>query len=814
MKIDLHVHSKFSSKPSQWFLQKLGCPESFVEPEQVYRLARQKGMDMVTISDHNVIDGAVAIAHLPGVFISEEISALFPEDGCKVHVLAWRIDERIHQDLQRMRRNIYELVDYLRDKNIPHGLAHPLYATNDKLDLLHLEKLLVLFNTFEVNGTRDSMQNNNLRKILELLDAASIDHLADKHNIAPYGAEPWKKCLTGGSDDHSGLNIARIFTEVEDAQSREEFFLGISQGRSRPRGEHASPKTMAHNLYGIGFQFFKDRYKLQPDVNKDKFLKFLDLLLSPESPDPKGLGGLYARAVASVRHSRLMQQEKTIPDNPTDLFRHKANEIFRKDSELLERARCSVEYSGQAEEHWFDFVNRTAHSVLAHYAEKLLNTVTSANIFELFQTMASSGALYTALSPYFVAYNLFTKDRAFCRKALGRALALRDLPEARDMTKQPFKLAHFTDTFFETNGVAMTMQEHVRLVEQNQDKGKDLTVITCHPVRNWDSPRVRNFKPIGEYDLPEYPELKLLYPPVLEMLSWIYENEFTHIHVATPGPVGLTGLLIARILKLPIAGTYHTALPQYTGQLTGDHAMEELMWRFMIWFYNEMDQVYAPSQAFSDELAEKGVQRHKLRVYPRGVDVRQFTPAKRNGFYKRFSLNGNTKMIYVGRISKEKNMPLLEQVILKLAERVPALDVVLVGDGPYREEMQNNLKGVQNCVFTGTLYGEDLAQAYASADFFVFPSTTDTFGKVILEAQASGLPVIVSDKGGPQENLVPGETGLVVPSDEPEALLQAVEQLLSDPDKLQVMGRNARRYTDNRSLEQSFDQTWRMYTTN
>ncbi len=812
MKIDLHAHSKFSNKPSQWFLQKLGCPESFVEPEQIYRLARHKGMDMVTISDHNVIHGAVAIAHLPGVFISEEISALFPEDGCKVHVLAWRIDERIHEDLQRLRRNIYELVDYLRSKNIPHGLAHPLYATNDKLDLRHLEKLLVLFNTFEVNGTRDSMQNNNLRRILQVLDPGIIEHLADKHGIAPFGPEPWNKSLTGGSDDHSGLNIARIFTEVEGARGREEFFQGILEGRSRPQGVHASPKTMAHNLYGIGFQFFKDKYSLQADVNKDNFLKFLDLSLSPESKDPRGLGGLYARAVARVRRSRIMQRNTAIPDNPTELFRHKAGEVFRKDPGLLERARRTPENASQAEEHWFDFVNRTAHGVLSHFAEKLLHTVASANIFELFQTMASSGALYTALSPYFVAYTLFTKDRAFCRRALARALELRGAPEALSTTAKPFKLAHFTDTFFETNGVAMTMQEHVRLAEQVQDK--DLTVVTCHPDKTWQSPRVCNFEPIGEYDLPEYPELKLLYPPVLKMLSWVYENEFTHIHVATPGPMGLTGLLVARILKLPIAGTYHTALPQYAGQLTGDHAMEELMWRFMIWFYNEMDQVYAPSQTFCDELADKGVPREKLRVYPRGVDIAHFSPAKRNGFYKRFSLNGNLKMIYVGRISKEKNMPLLEKVIQELAVRFPGLDVVLVGDGPYREEMRKNLGDVKNCVFTGALHGEDLAQAYASADFFVFPSTTDTFGKVILEAQASGLPVIVSDKGGPQENLLPGETGLIVRSDEPEPLLQAVEQFLADPERLKAMGRNARIYTSQRSLEQCFDETWQMYAAN
>ena len=108
MKIDLHVHSKFSTRPSQWILQKLGAPESFSEPERIYEIARGRGMDLVTISDHNRIEGALSIAHLPGTFVSEEITAYFPEDRCKCHVLALNIDEAIHQDIQHVRENVYD----------------------------------------------------------------------------------------------------------------------------------------------------------------------------------------------------------------------------------------------------------------------------------------------------------------------------------------------------------------------------------------------------------------------------------------------------------------------------------------------------------------------------------------------------------------------------------------------------------------------------------------------------------------------------------------------------------------------------------
>ncbi|MFZ2042290.1 MAG: glycosyl transferase, partial [Desulfobacterales bacterium] len=150
MRVDLHVHSRFSQHPSQWFLKKIRCPESFTDPLHIYQTARQIGMSLVTIADHNTIDGALEIAHLPQTFLSEEITAYFPEDRCKVHVLAYAISEAQHQECQKLRFNLYELVAYLNQSGICHAIAHPLYAVNDKLTLAHFERLLLLFRNFEL----------------------------------------------------------------------------------------------------------------------------------------------------------------------------------------------------------------------------------------------------------------------------------------------------------------------------------------------------------------------------------------------------------------------------------------------------------------------------------------------------------------------------------------------------------------------------------------------------------------------------------------------------------------------------------------
>jgi glycosyltransferase involved in cell wall biosynthesis len=196
---------------------------------------------------------------------------------------------------------------------------------------------------------------------------------------------------------------------------------------------------------------------------------------------------------------------------------------------------------------------------------------------------------------------------------------------------------------------------------------------------------------------------------------------------------------------------------------------------------------------------------------PRGVDNRRFHPAKRSQRLDgRYALSGRTKLLYVGRISKEKNLQALAELFRDLVQMRKDVALVVVGDGPYREEMQRELAATP-CVFTGYLEGEALAETYASCDLFVFPSTTDTFGNVILEAQAAGLPVVVTDAGGPQENLIPGRTGLIVPAADPPAFLAAIQTLLADSRRLKSMRMDARIYAESRSFDQAFDQTWRIY---
>src|ERR1035437_6044270 len=140
---DLHVHSSHSIKPTYWAMRKFNCPESYTSPLQLYATARERGMDYVTITDHNAISGSLEIAHLSGAFISSEITAYFPENGCKVHLVVLNINESQFREIMELRKNVYKLVAYFHYQAIAHFLAHPLYAQNDKLTLEIIEKSLL-----------------------------------------------------------------------------------------------------------------------------------------------------------------------------------------------------------------------------------------------------------------------------------------------------------------------------------------------------------------------------------------------------------------------------------------------------------------------------------------------------------------------------------------------------------------------------------------------------------------------------------------------------------------------------------------------
>src|SRR5947199_4562884 len=291
------------------------------------------------------------------------------------------------------------------------------------------------------------------------------------------------------------------------------------------------------------------------------------------------------------------------------------------------------------------------------------------------------------------------------------------------------------------------------------------------------------------------------------MLDYIQRERFSEIIISTPGPVGLTALLAAKMLNLQTSGIYHTDFPQYIRILTVDSSLESVAWRYMHWFYGQLDTVFVNSEEYRKSWVKRGSDPAKLKILPRGLDTELFHPARRSAaFLEKFGTrNGDVRLLYVGRVSREKDLDLLATAYRHLRNEGLPIQLFVVGHGPYAEALA---KSLPEACFTGCLVGTELATAYASADIFVFPSTTDTFGNVILEAQACGVPVIVSDSGGPKELVEDGMNGLITRSRDVEDFARAIRALVTDPALRERMGESARNRVIDLSWPSAFGKFW------
>ncbi|OXS29991.1 MAG: hypothetical protein BCS36_04195 [Desulfovibrio sp. MES5] len=817
--VDLHVHSRHSTNPSQWALQKIGCSESYTLPSKIYDIAKSRGMDYVTITDHDTIAGALEIAHLPQVFISEEVSAYFPDDRCEIHVLAWNITEKQHEDIQRLRSNIYDLVPYLIQQDIPHACAHPLCPANDKLTIQHVEKLILLFSVFELNGARNDVQNETLRSIVAALTPEMTSRFEEEYNFASLLAQPWNKHFMAGSDDHSSCNIARSFTRITPVGGTDEgntlpapahLLQAVMQGNTSVNTVPATPLCFAHNLYAIGYQFYKNSTDLAQDMHYSSALRFAENMLTG-APELKPLSVKTRMLTLAGVLLRFGRGKRTVEKSMQANLLEAAEQVIAQFPQLQFAASetntiQALKDLPQREEMLTHFISEVTEKVQHVCVDAVLEDILKGNFFNVFKLIGSIGSLYALLAPYGIGYSLFSKDRKFaesCLQHYGIQNCMR--PQMAEETA----IAYFTDTYCEVNGVAKSLQITLSLAAAHNKK---LDMLTCMPQGSnafLNDPKLApiNFPPTGSFSMPEYPELSLHHPPALKIIQHCFTRGYTLLHSVTPGPMGLIALLAAKMLNLPIHATYHTSFPQYVYRLTDDSSLEETAWRYIFWYYNQMDAVFAPSEATRQDLIARGLQPQKIHVYPRGIDASVFTPSWQRGD---LSKEQQIKFLYVGRLSKEKSLHLLMEAFRRVYPQVPNAVLTLVGDGPQFGELQKMAKDLP-VKFTGYLEGESLIRAYEKADIFVFPSATDTYSRVVLEAQAAGLATIVSGVGGPKENIIPGKSGLVVEQENAEAYAAAMLSLACHPERMQAMKRAARSWAESRPLRSAFMAQWQLF---
>ena len=791
---DLHLHSRHSARSEEWLFRRFDFPDSYSDPKQLYEQLRKRGMDYVTITDHDSIDGCLEIAHLPRTFISEQVTTYFPQDACKLHILVWGISEQQHRDIEGVRENIFDLQRYLQRGQIAHAVAHPLYSVNGKLEAMHLEQLILLFKHFEgINGLRDALLSDLAQTLFNQLTSEKIDVLATRHGVAPTHAEPWKKILVAGSDDHGGRFMASAFTETPGAKSAEQFLKFVRSGNCTPCGQGGTPLILSHGFYNTVACFIQDRFHEKLGPGGALVEKMFSRFMEGRDPTEFTLKEKTEFIVQGVLSGKIFDFAK--PAN-VSLWKELSGYFARP--EVKAKLAAQLDKVSEPERRTFLMANMVAEQFAFRFFNKFVQQISSGNMVESVQALSAIAPILVILTPYIYGFHSQAPSRKWLRNLFAKLTG--EIPVAL----QNHKRAWFTDTLEDVNGVATTIR---KMTAAGAAAGKELVVVSSRSDLQLSDIPIKNFPPIGEFELPEYELQKLSFPPILQMLDYVQREQFTEIIISTPGPVGLTALLAAKMLNLQTSGIYHTDFPQYIRILTEDSFLESVAWGYMHWFYGQLDTVFVNSEEYRQSWIKRGFEQGKLKILPRGLDTELFHPGRRDSaFFEKFgALNGDVRLLYVGRISREKDLDLLADAYRCLRKEGLPVQLFVVGHGPYSEALA---KSLPEAFFTGYLKGKELATAYASADVFVFPSTTDTFGNVILEAQASGLPVVVSDSGGPKELVADKANGLITRSHDLEDFTHAIRALVTNRALRERMANAARDSVIDRSWPRAFAKFW------
>jgi glycosyltransferase involved in cell wall biosynthesis/predicted metal-dependent phosphoesterase TrpH len=703
----MHVHSTASQLSKLGVQRSLGLPECATPPREVYELAKRRGMDFVTITDHDTVAGGLELMHLPDAFLSEELTVWFRDEPQAVHVLCYGITPADHEWLQAHNDDVETCAAYLNEHEITCALAHPFYAVEAPLTPRHRRRLAQLFPIWETrNGSRAKELNLPAFVYIETHGGTGI----------------------GGTDDHAGIDIGRTFTETPYAQTPAQFLAHIRAGDAASHGEQGSAAKWAHAAMALA-------------------TRALGRGDGDGGPDPRAVLTMVERVMREGDVRRGAIGADLGPEDARGLLRAwlTAVELNIDERELLTVLQAD------------DF----SHADLFRRARRIHERKLAATVDRVVRMTASPE---TNLDLAALAADLFDACIPAVPYAPSSAFLGREKAKLVNRDGDRPRVALVADGVGGMHGVTHTLDE----IRERGVPGFEVEVIGTDP--NVD----RRLSAVAEVDIPFYTGLKVGVPSLPAIVEALAEGRYDLVHLVSPGPSGVAAWLLARVMDLPVVGSYHTELAAYAGLRTGQARVEAMAGMALAAFYGGCSVVLSPSPASDARLREFGIADERIARWDRGVDIARFDPAKRvAGLFP-----GEINVLYAGRQTKEKGADLLADAFLKAREKDPRLHLVLAGGGPEEHALRERIG--EHATFLGWLEGEVLARAYASADIFLFASRTDTFGQVLLESQASGLAVVAVAEGGPTALVTDGETGLLRPATA-AALADAVTMLAGSP---------------------------------
>jgi glycosyltransferase involved in cell wall biosynthesis/predicted metal-dependent phosphoesterase TrpH len=555
----------------------------------------------------------------------------------------------------------------------------------------------------------------------------------------------------GGSDDHAGVDIGRTFTEAPAATTPEEFLRRLRSGEAAAGGDQGSAAKWAHTAMALATR------ALALDGDADD-----------ATPGPAVVLKIAQRAISEGTAREGKVAADIGPGDARALLEAwlRSIEIDLRGRDLL----AFLQSEGFSHADLYRRARRTHERGLRAAVEQGAEAIGRGDV------AGAAAGLFEAIVPA-VPYAPAT---AFLGAEKAK-LAAR--PGERP------RVALIADGIGAMHGVTATIEK----VREHGVPGFEIEVVGT------DAGVDRRLPAAAEIEMPFYEGMKLGVPGLPGLVETLAEGRYDAVHVTAPGPAGVAATLVNRIAGTPLLASYHTELATYAGLRSGDGGLEAIARGALGAFYRTPSLVLSPSPAADRSLLDLGVDPSRLDRWERGVDVSRFDPGKA----ARDAYPGEVKVLYAGRLTREKGVDLLAESFLRAHATDPRLHLLLAGGGPEEGELRARLG--EHATFLGWLEGEDLARAYAGADVFLFCSTTDTYGQVVLEAGASGLPVVAVAEGGPASLVENRHTGMLCRPDA-DHIAGTVLRLAASPLLRRRLGASAARAARARSWQRAFDQ--------
>lgn len=807
LRIDLHCHDLNSDEPDELWGRILRLPETWLETKKLVKCLRQHGSDVITVTNHNNARSCWQLLEKgEDVLVAAEFTCHFPDRDLFVHVLTYGFTPAQEEVLNLLRRDIYKFLRYTAEHDIPVILPHPLYlyAHTGKVDPAVFELLALLFQRIEVlNGQRDLWQSTLTLNWGRSITPEKMQAWARKHRVNPqdFAVDPQRpKVLTGGSDDHMGIFAGQCgsFLEVPDLQRRllsekpsALALEAIREGRIAPFGHvgenqklnialldyfsQVATRIQDPGLLRILLHRGETRDKLaclaisnamlelQKKKHARKFFEFVHDALQGKQPNRMLKWKVSKKYRFFLSHlQQIAASKRETPEQFVATVNHSISELFTDLNHLI---ISKVEQSGlltsdnralrfSTEDLTRNFELPAQLSALAFGGESPHRHTGGRKVTELLDSISFPLMISAVLAGATVASTrLLYQNRQF----------LNNFAQQLGSNSHTCRALHLTDTLFDRNGVSNSLTAKLRQIQQ---RDLPIDLLVCDEKRGPED-HLLVFAPLASYTLPDSGGQQLRIPDLLQIARAFYEGGYDRVICSTEGPMVLVALLLKYMFNVPCYFFMHTDWLEYIKATTDatPHERDRIR-RLLRLLYQQFDGLFVLNTEHQRWLTGHEMELDPARVFLTAHQAPEAAPAivpvnKQELFA---DADANTPVLFIAcRLSQEKGLRDLPRILARARQSLPDLRLVIAGSGPEEELLRQQLP---DAVFLGWTEQSRLAQLYQGLDLFVFPSRFDTFGNVLLEAFAHGMPAVAYNTKGPADIIQPSVNGYLATSEE------------------------------------------------